>query len=176
MPRYYKADFERAIPGSGGIISTIADRVGCSWHTAKAHIDRSSDLTEMWQNERYKRNDVAVSIYQINIDSLYQYQAYCRRQAQYWREQGNEEKYLEWLHRSVVELGDVRWWLNKMDADFKDQLDLNMNTDQPLIGIRIDYRDYLTPLAPRPVPDSVSSSEIQSAGNGAAVGQNGSGG
>ena len=31
--------FIDAIPGTGGIVSAIARKVGCSWHTAKKYID-----------------------------------------------------------------------------------------------------------------------------------------
>ena len=35
----FKAEeFIKAIPGTGGIISTIARRVGCEWHTAQKYI------------------------------------------------------------------------------------------------------------------------------------------
>ena len=30
--------FIKAIPGTGGIISALADKVGCGWHTAKRYI------------------------------------------------------------------------------------------------------------------------------------------
>jgi len=40
-PEQYTAkDFLDAIPGSGGIITTIARRVGCAWHTAAKYIDK----------------------------------------------------------------------------------------------------------------------------------------
>ncbi len=36
--RYRAAQFIEAIKGTGGIISSIASRVGCSWHTAKRYV------------------------------------------------------------------------------------------------------------------------------------------
>ena len=164
MARYKKADFEAAIPGSGGIISTIAEKVGCDWHTVKAWLDRSPDLHTMWEAERYQRNDAAKSVYLSNIDSLHRIQTHARQQAQYWGQQMKtpgidieqyeeaQHQYLYWLDKATVDLGDVRWWLRMMDDDFKEQLDLNVN--QPLIGVKVDYRDYITELAPRPVRDS----------------------
>lgn len=35
---YTAAQFIEAIPGTGGIISAIAKRVGCDWITAKKYI------------------------------------------------------------------------------------------------------------------------------------------
>ena len=36
---YTAQKFIDAIPGSGGIISTIAKRVGCHWHTAQKYLE-----------------------------------------------------------------------------------------------------------------------------------------
>ena len=35
---YKTQQFLDAIPGTGGIITAIAKRLGCSWHTAKKRI------------------------------------------------------------------------------------------------------------------------------------------
>ena len=59
--RYTIADFEDHIPGSGGIISTIAARVGCDWTTARNHIDRSPRLTKLYENECESMLDMAES-------------------------------------------------------------------------------------------------------------------
>ena len=60
--RYTVADFEPHIPGSGGIISTIAKRVGCEWNTARKRIDESPKLTEMYNAEREGILDMAESV------------------------------------------------------------------------------------------------------------------
>jgi len=58
----YKADdFIKAIPGTGGIISTIASRVGCEWHTAKKYIDDKPTIQQAYQDECEKVDDLAVS-------------------------------------------------------------------------------------------------------------------
>lgn len=44
--------FAKAIPGSGGIISTIAKRTGVNWHTAKLAITQSETLTQLYEDER----------------------------------------------------------------------------------------------------------------------------
>lgn len=54
--------FEQAIPGSGGIISTIARRVGCSWYTARDRIVASPKLSQMFENEANTIDDLAESV------------------------------------------------------------------------------------------------------------------
>lgn len=61
MSRYKTSVFEQAIPGSGGIISTIAKRVGCDWSTARKRIRESPKLTELYNNERETILDMAES-------------------------------------------------------------------------------------------------------------------
>jgi len=56
----YKAqDFLKAIPGTGGIISALAERVGCDWHTARRYIDTHPTVREAWEAERNKITDKA---------------------------------------------------------------------------------------------------------------------
>ena len=51
--------FIEAIPGTGGIITTIATRVGCAWHTAKKFIDNHPEVYEAWTDERERMGDLA---------------------------------------------------------------------------------------------------------------------
>lgn len=39
------------IPGTGGIISTIAHRLGCKWHTARRYIDDHVTVKEAYDAE-----------------------------------------------------------------------------------------------------------------------------
>ena len=59
--RYTVADFEPHIPKSGGIISTIANRVGCDWTTAKRFIEESPTLQRLYDNEQEAVLDLAES-------------------------------------------------------------------------------------------------------------------
>jgi len=54
-------DFIDVIPGTGGIISTIAARVGCAWHTAKRYITEYPTVNQAYENEKHKVDDKAVS-------------------------------------------------------------------------------------------------------------------
>lgn len=48
----YKAQqFIDVIPGTAGIITTIAQRVGCSWHTAKKYIDKYATVRQVYESE-----------------------------------------------------------------------------------------------------------------------------
>ena len=62
MPRqneYKAADFIAAIPGTGGIISAIAKRVGCSWHTAKKYIREYATVAQAYDDEVEMTIDMA---------------------------------------------------------------------------------------------------------------------
>jgi hypothetical protein len=59
--QYNAQVFIDAIPGTGGIISTIATRVGCAWHTAKKYIIEYPTIQQAYQNEKHQVDDKAVS-------------------------------------------------------------------------------------------------------------------
>ncbi|OQC57679.1 MAG: hypothetical protein BWX54_01132 [Verrucomicrobia bacterium ADurb.Bin018] len=62
MGRQYNAkQFIDAIPASAGIITTIAKRVGCSWHTAKKYIEAMPTLRQAYQDECEAILDMAES-------------------------------------------------------------------------------------------------------------------
>ena len=59
----YKAkQFIEAIKGSGGIISEIARRVGCDWHTAKIWIDNKPTVGQAYHDECEAVNDLATGV------------------------------------------------------------------------------------------------------------------
>ena len=53
--------------GSGGIVSTVADRVGCCWKTADTHIQRTPKLKALFEAECETAVDEAESIILNNI-------------------------------------------------------------------------------------------------------------
>lgn len=59
MGRYTAQQFLDAIPGSAGIMSTIAARVGCDWDTAKKRIMNNPALKKAYDNETEKVTDSA---------------------------------------------------------------------------------------------------------------------
>ncbi len=64
----YKAqEFIEAIPGTGGVIDTIAKRVGCDWHTAKKYIEDHATVKQAYENEKSRVDDAARSVVISNI-------------------------------------------------------------------------------------------------------------
>lgn len=59
---YTAAQFIAAIPGSGGIITTIASRVGCAWSTAKKYITKYVTVQQAYEDECAKVVDLAESV------------------------------------------------------------------------------------------------------------------
>jgi len=60
--QYKVQDFINAIPGTGGVIDTIARRVGCDWHTAKKYIEKHPTVKRAYENEKCKVDDAARSV------------------------------------------------------------------------------------------------------------------
>lgn len=67
-PNQYKAqDFIDAIPTSGGIITTIAERVGCAWNTAYKYIHEYATIKAAYDDECERVTDMAESVLIHNI-------------------------------------------------------------------------------------------------------------
>jgi hypothetical protein len=66
--RYNVIQFIDAIKGSGGIISTIAKRIGCDWHTAAKWIAEYPTVGKAYQDECERVNDMAVGILLKSIE------------------------------------------------------------------------------------------------------------
>jgi hypothetical protein len=56
---YTAAQFIVAIPGTAGIVSAIAKRVGCDWHTAKRYIAKYPTVQRAYDDEAEKVLDLA---------------------------------------------------------------------------------------------------------------------
>ena len=67
MPSYKAQDFIDAIPNTGGVIETIAKRVGCDWHTAKKYIEDHATVKQAYENEKSRVDDAARSVVISNI-------------------------------------------------------------------------------------------------------------
>jgi len=53
--------FIDAIPGTGGIISAIAKKVGCAWHTAKKYCTEYTTVRRVYEDECERVLDLAES-------------------------------------------------------------------------------------------------------------------
>jgi hypothetical protein len=70
MAKQYKAqDFIDAIPSSGGIISTIARKLSCSWDTVNRAIKDYPTVKSAYDNECEKVLDMAESVLLKNIEN-----------------------------------------------------------------------------------------------------------
>jgi hypothetical protein len=65
--KYTIEQFEAAIPGSGGIMLSIARAVGCDWYTAQRFINRHPTLKAIFEAEMETNLDVAESLIISNI-------------------------------------------------------------------------------------------------------------
>ncbi|GAI22460.1 unnamed protein product [marine sediment metagenome] len=67
---HFRAEqFIKAIPGTGGIVSTIASKVGCNWHTAKKYIDTMPTVRQAYDNECEIVIDMAEGVLMKGIKS-----------------------------------------------------------------------------------------------------------
>ena len=60
--QYTAQQFIDAITDSAGIISTIAKRVGCDWHTAKKYITTRPTIEQAYDDECQKVLDLAETV------------------------------------------------------------------------------------------------------------------
>lgn len=65
--QYSAKQFIEAIPGTSGIVSTIARKVGCSWGTAKKFIDEYPTVKAVYEAEQESILDIAESVLINNI-------------------------------------------------------------------------------------------------------------
>lgn len=88
---YTAKQFIDAIPGTGGIVSTIADRVGCKWHTARKYIEKYPTVEEVYNEEIERVIDLAEGVLIQNIQIA-------AKQAKAGRD---------------VDTADVKWFLSR---------------------------------------------------------------
>lgn len=59
MGSYTAKDFIRAMPGTGGIVTVLANKVGCDWRTAKKYITEYATVAQAYEAERASIDDKA---------------------------------------------------------------------------------------------------------------------
>ena len=119
-PLYTAAQFIEAIPGTGGIISTIADRVGCTWNTAKKYIDEHATIRAAYDDEAERIVDLAESVLVKNIQ--------------------NAAKMVK--QGGIVDTGDVKWYLSRKGKSrgYVERQEVTGADSGPLT-IRVEYAD-----------------------------------
>lgn len=71
-PKEYDYDIttlKKAIEDSGGIMTTIAERLGCEWHTAKKYIEQYEETKQAYEAESESVIDLAESKLIENIQA-----------------------------------------------------------------------------------------------------------
>ncbi len=91
------ADFEPHIKGSGGIVSTIAAKVGCEWNTAEKWIKNNASLKALYDAECETVLDVAESVVYGNVQVAAKLQADARKVGV----------------AAIVDSADAKWLLTK---------------------------------------------------------------
>lgn len=71
---YTVAQIIEAIKGSGGIMSTIAARLGCEWYTAQRHVNLYAGSRAAYAAERETLVDAAESVLVKNVQLAQQRQ------------------------------------------------------------------------------------------------------
>lgn len=84
------------MPGTGGIITAIAQRVGCTWHTAKKYIEAHATVKAAYDAECEAVGDIAESVLIRNIRYAY--------------EQQSKDK-------APVDAADAKWYISKKLQD-----------------------------------------------------------
>lgn len=60
---YKKSEVLEAISNSGGIMTTVQQRLGCrSWETARKYVEKWADTREAWETENCHTDDLAQSV------------------------------------------------------------------------------------------------------------------
>lgn len=95
--RYKASDFEPHIKGSGGIISTIAAKVGCSWETAERWLKTNTKLIALYDAECETILDVAESVVYGNVQAAAKLQSDARKMGT----------------AAIVDSADAKWLLTK---------------------------------------------------------------
>lgn len=111
---YTTKQFIEAIPGTGGIISAIAKRIGCSWHTAKRYVTDYATVKEAYEAELEANLDLAESVLRQNILLAYEQQT---------------------KDHKIVDTSDVKWLLarlgkNRGYSERTEQQSLNLDMSQ----------------------------------------------
>jgi len=96
-PNQFRAsEFIENIPGTGGVISTIAKRVGCDWHTAKKYIEAHPTIKQAYEDECETVKDLAESVLIRNIQLAHKQQQ---------------------DRQDTVDTSDVKWYLSRKGKD-----------------------------------------------------------
>ena len=118
---YLAAQFIAAIPGSGGIISTIARRVGCAWGTAQKYINKYATVRCAYEDEVSSVGDLAQSVVIGNMNQAIK--------ALQKKQQDGET--------GQVDSSDAKWYLSRKVEGFEAKQEIGGTGDKGEVLIRL---------------------------------------
>lgn len=96
----------KAIKGSGGVVSVVADRMGCNWKTAKKYLTEYATVAEAWEAEKERTDDMAESILVNNMKLAMKKQS----------------------EGQMADTSDARWWLaHRRSEEFNQKQTMDVN-------------------------------------------------
>ena len=103
-----------AIEGSGGIVSAIASKLDCTWHTAQSYVLKWQSTKQAFENESERLLDQAESLIERNITLGLRIQQETRQ---------------------PVDSGDAKWVLSRKGKGrgYADKSEIEMTGDHPII-------------------------------------------
>jgi hypothetical protein len=113
MGRLAKKRVKEAIPKSAGIMSTIAQRLGCAWNTADAYIKADPELSQMLADEVEGVLDMAESVV-------------------FKSAQGGDTQSAKWL---LSKKGKQRGYGDSVDMNHRGRIDFGSLSDAELEAI-----------------------------------------
>lgn len=110
--KYTTIQFIEAIKGSGGIITTIAANVGCTWNTAQKWIKEYPTVQAAYQDECERINDMAQSILMKSIKDGN------TQDAKWWLSRKRKQEFGESVDvTSAGEALDFRAWVKQAEQN-----------------------------------------------------------
>ena len=130
MSKQYKAQtFIDAIPGTGGIVSAIARRVGCTWGTAQKYVTEFPTVKAAFDDECESTLDLAESIVRQNMIL-----------AQMLQRPTKDDATGKDVYPDPVDSSDAKWYLSKRGKKrgYGDSLEVGGKGGGPVI-IKVVY-------------------------------------
>jgi hypothetical protein len=142
--QYTAKEFIDAIPHTGGVITLIAQKVGCVWNTAKKYIDTHPTVKQAYDDEVESILDMGeAKLFEAVKDGEFQAIKYLLST------RGKKRGYVERIEQDVTTKGE------------------SLNT----IGVRlIDYRVGIAEAESGPGGDHTPSSQDENPGDGSSLG------
>ena len=125
---YKTQDFIDAIPGTGGNITRISKKIGCSWWTVRRAIDKHPTVNRAWTDERETINDKAEdNIVQVITSGP---------TAKDPKKKPHPEK-----------ISTSKWWLSRMrKEEYSDRQEITGADGEPLVPVGSTLEDRLANL------------------------------